>query len=153
MRELYYEDEIKALNKSKIKYLVVGGIAVNLYGLNRFTRDLDLMIDINEENLAKFIDLVNKLGYGTKVAIDDWKGKVAIAFRHSKEENKQIDVFMKNPIDFNKAYKKRVTFKVGKANISCVNLDDLIRMKEKADRNRDWIDIGYLKKYKREGKI
>lgn len=153
MRELFYEEELKALNKTKVKYLVVGGIAVNLHGLNRLTRDLDLMIDINEQNLEKFVLLMDKLGYGSKVSVDDWKGKVAIAFRHDKDENKQIDVFMKNPIDFKKAYKKRAMFKAGKTSISCVGLQDLIKMKEMADRDRDWIDIGYLKKHKQEGKI
>ena len=153
MIEYYYEKEVKTLNKHRLKYLVVGGIAVNLHGLNRLTRDLDLMIDINEENLAKFIFLMDKLGYGSKVSIDDWKGKVAIAFRHNKIENKQIDVFMKNPIDFKKAYKKRAIFKIGKTKVSCVGLLDLIKMKEIANRDRDWIDIGYLKKYKQEGRI
>jgi len=152
MSELQYEDEIKALNKKRIKYLVVGGIAVNLHGLYRLTRDLDLMIDINEENLEKFVDLMSKLDYGTKVSIDDWKGKVAIAFRHNRDADKQIDVFMRNPIDFKKAYQRRNILKLGKTKVSCVCLDDLLKMKEIANRNRDWIDIGYLKKFKKEGK-
>jgi hypothetical protein len=41
-------------------------------------------------------------------------------------------------------------FKLRNTNISCVGFDDLIKMKEIANRDRDWIDIGYLKKYKRE---
>ena len=153
MSEKYYEKEIKALNKSKIKYLVVGGIAVNLYGLYRLTRDLDLMIDISEENLEKFMSLMNKLGYGTNLSIDEWKGKVAIAFRHQKDKSKQIDIFIRNPIDFKNAYKKRKIFKLGKTKIVSVSFEDLLKMKEISGRDRDLIDMGYLKKYKQEGKI
>jgi hypothetical protein len=150
---LYYEKEIRALNKSKIKYLVVGGAAVNFHGLMRLTRDLDLMIDINEDNLQRFVALMNKLGYGTKLSVEEWKGKVAIAFRHQKDDAKQIDIFMKNPIDFGDAYKRRKVFRTGNVNVVCVGLDDLLKMKEISGRDRDLIDIGYLQKYKREGKI
>lgn len=150
---MYYEREIRALNKSKIKYLVVGGVAVNLYGLQRLTRDLDLMIDIKEDNLQKFVSLMDKLGYGTKISIDEWKGKVAIAFRHRSDDLKQIDIFVRNPIDFETAYRKKKIFKVRNTNVYCVSLDDLLRMKEIADRDRDWADIGYLKKYIKERRI
>ena len=153
MSSLYYEEEIKAINKSKIKYLVVGGVAVNLHGLVRMTRDLDLMIDINEDNLQKFVSLMNKIGYGANLSVDEWKGKVAIAFRNDKDKSKQIDIFMKNPIDFSEAYKKRKLVNLGKIKVSCVGLEDLLRMKELSGRDRDLIDLGYLKKYKQEGKI
>lgn len=150
---MYYEDEIKALNKSRIKYLVIGGIAVNLYGLHRLTRDLDLMIDISEENLQCFVHLMNKLGYGSKISTEEWKGLISIGFRHKKDELKQIDIFLKNPIDFKSAYKNRKIIKLGKTKVSCVSLADLFKMKEIAGRDRDWIDIGYLKKYMKEGRI
>jgi hypothetical protein len=153
MIDLYYEKVFNALNKSKIKYLVVGGIAVNLYGLIRLTRDLDLMIDISEENLAKFVHLMKALGYGTKLSVSEWQDKVAIAFRNAKDESKQIDIFMKNPIDFGDAYKKRKIFKLGRTEVACVGFEDLLKMKEIAGRDRDLIDMGYLKKYRQEGKI
>ena len=153
MSLLYYEEEIRALNKTKIKYLVVGGVAVNLHGLVRMTRDLDLMIDINEDNLQKFVSLMSKLGYGTNLSVDEWKGKVTIAFRNDKDKSKQIDIFMKNPIKFDQAYKRRKLFDLGRVKISCVGLEDLLRMKAISGRDRDLIDSGYLKKYKREKKI
>lgn len=153
MSTFYYKKEIKALNQRRIKYLVVGGIAVNLYGLVRLTRDMDLMIDISEENLQKFVRLMNQLGYGSKISMEEWKGLVAIAFRHKEEENKQIDIFLKNPIDFKEAYKKRKVMRAENVNISCIGFDDLLRLKEIAGRDRDWIDIGYLKKYRKERRL
>ena len=153
MIEMYYEPIIKALNKSKIKYLVVGGIAVNLYGLNRLTRDLDLMIDISEKNLSKFVHLMNTLGFGTKLSVDEWEGKVAIAFRHQKDQSRQVDIFVKNPIDFSAAYGRRKILKLGKTKVSCISFDDLLEMKEISGRDRDLIDMGYLKKYEQEGKM
>jgi hypothetical protein len=34
----------KKLNERKIKYIVVGGIAVNLHGIPRMTYDIDLIL-------------------------------------------------------------------------------------------------------------
>ena len=153
MSQLYYEDEIKALNKSRLKYLVVGGIAANLYGLYRLTQDLDVMIDIPEEKIEQFEKVMDSLGYKTRVPIEKRRTVIAIAFVNNKDEYKRIDVFLKNPIDFEQAYRKRKLKKLGKVNVSCVSLEDLIKMKEKSGRDRDLIDIGYLKKYIKEGKI
>ena len=33
---------IRALNDAQVKYLVVGGLAVNAHGYERFTKDVDL---------------------------------------------------------------------------------------------------------------
>jgi len=151
---MYYEEVFKALNKNRIKYLVIGGIAVNLYGLHRLTGDLDLMIDVSEKSLEDFIRVVKKLGYRPKAPIHKWKNLTALTFYHKTNEFKQIDIFLKNPIDFNKAYKSRKIFRVNKLNISCISFEDLIKLKKKSDRERDLIDIGSLERIKKleEGK-
>lgn len=148
MIENYYEKEIKALNKSRIKYLVIGGFAVNLYGVHRLTKDLDLMIDLSANHLADFIKVISKLGYLTDVPESKWSKCTAIAFKNKDDEDKRIDVFLKNPIDFSAAYKKRKIFRSAGYNISCVGYDNLIELKNKANRLRDWIDIGSLKRMK-----
>jgi len=38
-RQLFYEDIFKALESNQVKYLVIGGVAVNLYGVQRATGD------------------------------------------------------------------------------------------------------------------
>ena len=39
-----YERILRGLWKEKVKFLVVGGLAVNFYGFNRVTADLDIII-------------------------------------------------------------------------------------------------------------
>ena len=46
-----FETVFDALNKAGVKYLVVGGAAVNLYGFPRFTGDLDILLLLKQENL------------------------------------------------------------------------------------------------------
>jgi predicted nucleotidyltransferase len=40
-----YAEIFKAFNGAKIEYLIVGGVAVNLYGYNRFTGDIDILVE------------------------------------------------------------------------------------------------------------
>lgn len=143
---MYYADVIKLLNKSRLKYLIVGGIAVNLYGIRRLTRDLDLMIDIPGENLEKFALLMKKIGYHPSIPLAKAREFTALSFRHFKDEYKEIDIFIKNPISFERAYRRRRIIKIGRVNFYCASTQDLIEMKTRAGRDRDWIDIGALKK-------
>lgn len=46
---MYYELVFRNLNKKKVRYVVIGGIAVNLHGIPRATADLDLMVDLEKE--------------------------------------------------------------------------------------------------------
>lgn len=48
-----FEKVFRELNRTKVKYLVVGGVAVNLYGYLRFTGDLDVLLLLEEKNLKK----------------------------------------------------------------------------------------------------
>ena len=50
---MFYEEVFRALNKNKVRYLVVGGGAVVLHGVVRMTADLDLFVDLKENNLLK----------------------------------------------------------------------------------------------------
>lgn len=35
---------VRALNDASVQYLIVGGLAVNAHGYERFTKDVDLVI-------------------------------------------------------------------------------------------------------------
>ena len=50
-----------SLNRASIKYMVAGGIAVNLYGIERATADVDIVLELEKENLSKFISFVKSL--------------------------------------------------------------------------------------------
>ena len=44
--EIFYGKVFKALNKAKVKYVIVGGAAVILHGYLRSTKDLDLIVQL-----------------------------------------------------------------------------------------------------------
>ena len=156
---MLYEDIFSALNKKKVRYLVIGGVAVNLHGFPRATMDLDLLISLDPENRSGFYELMKQLKFKSKkpaLAHDLVLGKqlpggtkVVTFYR---DEFELIDVFIQNPVDFDRAYKNRRVFRSGKVSISTIPYDTLLAMKRESGRERDLIDVGYLEKIKREKK-
>lgn len=66
---MFYEEIFRELNRRKIDYVVVGGVAVVMHGVVRLTADLDLMVHLEEKNLTKFVEVMNELGYKPKVPV------------------------------------------------------------------------------------
>ena len=156
---MLYEDIFSALNKKKIHYLVIGGVAVNLHGFPRTTLDLDIMISLAPENRDEFYKLMQQLSFKSKkpalarklVLGEQLPGKIKVVTFY-RDEFELIDVFIQNPIDFETAYKKRKIFRSGKVAISTIPYDTLLAMKRESGRERDLIDVGYLEKIRREKK-
>ena len=62
-KRIYYEDILRKLAEKKIKYILVGGLAVTFYKVPpRFTMDIDLIVDFVPENVSKFISAMTELG-------------------------------------------------------------------------------------------
>ena len=158
--ESSYDRIFKELEKNKVRYLVVGGLALNLYNVNRFTMDVDMMLDLEKENLEKFIQAMQKLQYRPRVPVkaeqltdlqtrEMWKREknaVVFTFIPAVQNLPSIDIFLSNPIDFNKAFSKRRTVKGGSFNISLLSPKDLVKLKQIASRDKDLLDIKILKR-------
>lgn len=63
---IIYEEILKEFRKQKVKYVLVGGIAVNLLGSMRSTADLDILVEMSDKNLAKIVRIMKKNGYHVK---------------------------------------------------------------------------------------
>jgi len=160
---LYYEDVFRELNKRKVRYLVVGGIAVNLYGVPRATMDLDLMVDTEGENLLKFVDALERMGYKPRVPVKataladpakrrEWQKKkhmVVFSFYRPALPYQEVDIFLNNPIDFEEASKTRKFVVAEGIRIPLISLDNLIKLKRELSREQDLSDVEALEKVKR----
>jgi hypothetical protein len=149
-----------SLNSETVRYMVAGGIAVNLYGIERATADIDIVLQLDEKNVSKFIRVAKKLGLKPKVPvkledfIDDdkrkaWikdKGLTVFSLYDPKNPFFLLDIFVEMPFDFNEVYKLREKIKFEDTTIPLVPMKELIKMKEKSDRPQDRADIYYLKK-------
>lgn len=156
----------QALDKAGVRFLVVGGLAVNAHGYRRFTDDVDLVIQLNPDNVAAAFDALAHVGYGPRVPITAAqfgdrdlretlmreKGMQVLQFWSDSHRETSIDVFVSEPFDFETEYRRAVVKELaGVGPIHFVTIPTLIAMKELAGRPEDRIDIEYLRQLLDEG--
>jgi len=139
----------RCFNVAKVRYLVVGGVAVNLHGYPRFTGDLDILLFLDEENLKKVDNVMRKLSYSERlpVSIMDLKDKNLKAFTFNPPYGSllQVDIVIEASLKFDKFFKKRLVKVFDGVRIPVVSIEDLIEMKKKTGRSKDKIDLSVLK--------
>jgi predicted nucleotidyltransferase len=159
---MIYEDIFREFEDNGIRYVVVGGVAVNLHGYVRLTVDLDIMVDLSEENLLKILQVMDKLGYTPRVPVNphellseekrnEWiekKGAVVFTFIDPNALFRHIDIFLSNPMDFEKTCRNKEVIAIGNTKVPVASIDDLMKMKAASGRPRDMEDIQHLKRIK-----
>jgi hypothetical protein len=157
---LDYLGIFKEFNAKKIKYIVVGGLAVNFYGVPRITYDIDLLLYLEDKNLKKFLNLMKDWGFKPKAPVDimDFakreKRQVWIRHKNMKAFNlvnkswaiSEIDIVINTPLNYEKAVKNLKYVKLYNTSIPVISINDLIKMKQKSNRLQDKKDIENLKK-------
>lgn len=58
-------DLLALLDKHHVRYLVVGGFAVAVHGIPRYTKDLDVWLECSPDNAAKVIDVIEEFGFAS----------------------------------------------------------------------------------------
>lgn len=151
---------VRALDAAQVRYLVAGGLAVNAHGYLRFTRDVDLVIQLVPDNVVSAFRALQSIGYQPLVPVTaaefadaakraEWirdKGMTVLNFWCDAHRDTPIDVFVTEPFAFDDEYARALVKPLGGIAVRFVSIPSLIRMKEAAGRTQDKIDIEYLKK-------
>jgi hypothetical protein len=159
---MFFEEIFGRFNKKRIDYVVVGGVALVMHGVVRLTADLDLMIYLNEKNISKFVDVVKELGYKPKLPVkaeelispdkrETWfkeRNMKVFSFYNPHQPTSLIDIFIYEPVAYNKIKSNSVKIKIGNISVPVVSINDLIKLKKISGRQQDIEDIKAIKKVK-----
>jgi hypothetical protein len=149
---------LAALEERKVRYLVVGGVAVVLHGYARFTADLDLVIALDAPNITAAMEALSSLGYRPRApvaALDfadpdkrrKWigeKGLTVLGLWSPNYPATEVDVFVEEPFAVDEALARATRAKLGESTIMVASIPDLIDLKRKAGRPKDLEDIEKL---------
>jgi predicted nucleotidyltransferase len=150
---------IHALNQAGVRYLVVGGLAVVAHGHVRFTADVDLVLDFDEDNLRRAMEVFASLGFRPRAPVplrqfadteirQGWirdKGLTVFSLFSDDHPLTEVDLFVADPFGFDEVYARRVTVAVAPGvEATIVGLSDLVGMKRAAGRPQDLSDIEQL---------
>lgn len=159
MRQETVQKIFEMLNRREVRYLLAGGLAVAAHGYLRFTADVDLVLDLEQDNLKAAVRVFTSLGYRPRapVALEDFadpekrrkwiieKGMTVFSLWSPEHPATEIDIFAEEPLPFQEAYERRVCLTVAEGIVACViSLDDLLDLKRRAGRAMDLADIEKL---------
>ena len=153
---------LRKLWEEKVRYILVGGLAMNLWGIPRTTADIDILLDLSTENLKKFLGAMKKLNLKLKQPFDESsildgekKEKIirergaVFTFENSSAPVEAIDFFLENPLDFDVAWRRKKIVRVEDFEVYLAHPDDIIYLKKLSGRPQDIEDIKALEKLKK----
>jgi predicted nucleotidyltransferase len=140
------ENLLKLLKEHKVKFLIIGAMAFPRYGYSRTTLDTDIFIEPTEKNAERTLKALKIFGYDvTDIAVQDLLTKKLLIRQYAVETD--IHPFVTG-ITFKEAWKNKKSGKIGHLSIYFSSLQDLIKMKKAAGRDKDKEDLKILKKLK-----
>ena len=160
MKELDYLGIFGEFNRKGIRYIVCGGVAVNLWGVPRMTYDIDLLLDMKETNLRAFLGLLQTWGFRSRLPVDmmdlldgkkrmrwiEEKNMKAFSLYNPRWAISEIDVLIGLPVTYQRAAQNVIYKIVGQVEIPLISPKDLIEMKRDSERPQDRVDAQYLEK-------
>lgn len=153
---------LKTLESAQVKYVLVGGLALNLHGVIRATMDIDLVVALDEDNFSRAVAALRSLGLEPAIPVSwdevlqpgqlerwgDEKNLIALSLRKPQGYDPTLDLLIKSPLPFDQLYANRVVKNIGGTAVSVASIDDLIAMKRAAQRKIDLSDIEALESLK-----
>lgn len=167
-RNEYILDLIRDLIDHKVKFVVCGGVAVILQGVERLTIDLDLSIDMTKANLTRFLRAMEKNSMSPRAPIPaeslldrellntliEQKHATVFTFIDKANPYRQIDVFITEKNGYDAILKDSETVMLDdKTSFRIASVDKLIEMKKEINpiRDKDLYDIKRLMEIKKQG--
>ena len=156
---MFYLDLFRTLQEERVDYVVVGGLAINLHGVERATMDVDLVLAMDDANLRRFLSAADRLKLKPILPVsiealrdakqlDAWaREKRLIAFSlHSASPNlPTVDIIVRPAVPFNAMHRNRIEKDIGGVRFNLASIDDLIKLKTGTGRKQDASDIEALK--------
>lgn len=158
----HLEQIITGLADEQVNFIICGGVALVLQGVERSTIDLDLSVSFEPQNLQRFIKVMKQLelaprspvGYDfilNKDNVDQIvkeKNALVFTFVHGKHHERQVDVFLTEDLSYDTLIPKSDSLDIYNHKIKVLSRKGLLEAKQKIDpaRDKDLFDIKQLLK-------
>lgn len=138
---------LDVLDELEIRYVIMGGLAVRVYGVPRPTYDVDFTISLDRSELPRLYDALEQAAFTVPDQfragwVDEVAGLPLVKFRlYQQGWGTDLDVFLAETPFQHRVLDRRVSATVGGRDVWVVTPEDLILLKLIANRPRDYIDI------------
>lgn len=139
-----FKEFIELLNEHKVRYLVVGGYAVAFHGHPRYTKDLDVWIELSPKNADNVIKALEKFGFGSLgLKPEDFLESDQI-IQLGSPPNRIVILTTLKQLQFEDCYTARVEVEIQGVKINFIDLKNLKQNKRATGRPQDLADAESL---------
>ena len=150
---MQFSDDMKALirlfKRHRVRYVLVGGHAVNYYGYVRTTQDMDVLVFPSSGNADRIMRAIGEFGFagaGIPQGLFEREGGAV----HLGVEPNRIDILTSLVGAANdEIFARSRVVQIDDVEVSIISLEDLLRVKRGSKRPRDLADADELSKIDR----
>jgi hypothetical protein len=136
-----FEDFLELLDRHGVRYLIIGGLAFIYHAKPRFTKDIDVWLDPDLENLARANAALAEFGSPYLLNLSDTEEILQLGVAPNR-----IDLLREAaPLAFEDAWRRRVEGTYGRARACWIAIEDLLAIKERIDHPRHQEDARVLR--------
>ena len=141
-----FEDMLTLMERHRVRYLIVGGLAFIYHAKPRFTKDMDLWVDGSRENISRANQALAEFGSPTLLGYDEPSQVVQLGLVPNR-----IDLLVDvGVLTFEEAWNGRVAGHYGNAAANWIDLDALLKIKSSIDDPRHQDDARILREVKKQ---
>jgi hypothetical protein len=136
------ENLLKLLSGNAVEYVIIGASAFPVHGYSRSTLDLDIFVRPEKENAQRTLKALEEFGFDVAdITVNDILSYKLLI----REYLVDVDIHpFVTGITFEEVWRNRLQDEYGDTPAVFASLDDLIKMKEAAGRQKDLDDLKHL---------
>lgn len=137
------------LKDNNVRYLTVGGLAVNIYGYTRNTGDIDILIDDTAENRKNLRRAFSQIGIGDFPQIETMQflpGFTDFTIAYGLRLDVMTSIKGLENIPFDELLNIATIVNLQQTQVYFLDYDNLIKSKSATNRPKDQLDIEELDK-------
>jgi len=152
MNILYGEHRLvlETLLQHRVDFMLIGGYAVNYYGYNRVTGDMDIWLKPGNENKELLLAALLKLGFDEEgiATIRSWDFNQPQKFSIGNDGRPDRTEFMTHisGVRYEDASLLQLTANIDELALPIIHYNSLIQNKKSTDRIKDAADVEYLER-------
>ncbi len=139
-----FKEFFQSLNDNQVRYLVVGGYAVAFHGYPRYTKDMDIWIELSHENAARMVKALDQFGFAS-LGLKQSDFLVADQIIQLGYPPNRIDLITSLAgVTFDECFDKRLRVEIERVEVNFIDLDNLRKNKRSTGRLQDLADLEKL---------
>lgn len=153
---------VNVLNANGVDYIIAGGVAVVLQGVERLTMDLDTAVSLKKENVEKFLLAMKELELQPRLPVPadslldsekirimcEEKNALVFTFIDPKKPYRQVDFFLLKELSYESLKADYEEMDLDGIKVKVLTKKKLVELKLRVDpmRDKDMSDIKELQK-------